>query len=45
VELNEILLYWFLFVSASALVGSFVGTLLALGTRALYKKIKKWMDN
>ena len=38
-ELNEILLYWFLFVSANALVGSFIGTLLALAARGLSKKI------
>lgn len=43
-DLNEILLYWFLFVLAGALVGSLIGTSLALAARGLYKKIKKWMD-
>lgn len=40
-ELSDIVLYWFLFVSVSALVGAFTGTLLALGVRAIFKK---WMD-
>ena len=40
-QLSDIVLYWFLFVSVSAMIGAFVGTLLALGVRGL---IKKWMD-
>lgn len=40
-ELSDIVLYWFLFVSVSALIGAFTGTLLALGVRAIFKK---WMD-
>ena len=40
-ELNDIVLYWFLFVSVSSLIGAFIGTLLALGARAL---TKKWTD-
>ena len=37
-ELNDIVLYWFLFVSVSSLIGAFIGTLLAFGARALTKK-------
>ena len=40
-ELTDIVLYWFLFVSVSSLIGAFTGTLLALGVRSLFKK---WMD-
>ncbi len=40
-ELNDIVLYWFLFVSVSSLIGAFIGTLLAFGARAL---TKKWME-
>lgn len=43
-ELSDIVLYWFLFVSVSSLIGAFTGTLLAFGARALYRKVKKWMD-
>ena len=43
-ELNEILLYWFLFASAGALVGSLIGTSLALAARGLYRKLKKWAE-
>lgn len=38
--MNDLLLYWFLFISISALIGAFIGTLLALGASALIKKIK-----
>lgn len=37
-ELNDIVLYWFLFVSVSSMIGAFIGTLLALGVRTLFKK-------
>ena len=40
-QLSDIVLYWFLFVSVSALIGAFTGTLLAFGVRSLFKK---WMD-
>lgn len=40
-QLSDIVLYWFLFVSVSSMIGAFVGTLLALGVRTLFKK---WMD-
>mgnify|MGYP000205456377 FL=1 len=40
-ELNDIVLYWFLFVSVSSMIGAFIGTLLAFGARAL---TKKWME-
>lgn len=40
-ELNDIVLYWFLFVSVSSMIGAFTGTLLALGVRGI---IKKWME-
>lgn len=42
--MNEILLYWFLYVASGAAVGAFVGTMVAFGVRELYKKIKKWME-
>lgn len=42
--MDTLLFVWWLFYFGGALVGSFVGTLLALGARQLYKKIKKWMD-
>ncbi len=35
---------WLVYWVSGAVVGSFIGTLLALGARALYRKIKKWMD-
>lgn len=35
---------WLIYWVSGAFVGSFFGTLTALGVRALYKKIKKWMD-
>lgn len=40
--MNDLLLLWWLFYVSGALVGAFFGTLLALGTRALFKKIVKW---
>lgn len=40
--MNDLLLYWFLFVSSSAFVGALLGTLAALGIRSLFKKIVKW---
>lgn len=40
--MNDLLLYWFLYVSTGAAVGAFIGTLLALGTRALFRKLIKW---
>jgi len=43
-ELNEILLYWFLYIASGAAVGSLVGTLVALGIRGLYRKLKNWTE-
>lgn len=42
--MNELLLYWFLYVSTGAAVGAFTGTLVALGVQALFKKIKGWRN-
>lgn len=42
--MNDLLLYWFLYVSTGAAVGAFIGTVVAFGVRALYRKVKKWMD-
>ena len=38
--MNQLLLYWFLFVG----FGAFAGTLLALATRGVYRKLKEWME-
>lgn len=43
--MNELLLYWFLYVSTGAAVGSMIGTLLALGIRNLARKIKDWTND
>jgi hypothetical protein len=43
--MNDLLLYWFLFVSSSAFVGALLGTLAALGVRRLYIKVKEWTNN
>ena len=40
--MNDLLLLWWLFYVGGGLVGAFIGTLLALGVRALFKKIAKW---
>lgn len=40
-QLSDIVLYWFLFVSIASAVGAFTGTLLALGVSKLFKK---WTD-
>lgn len=43
--MNDLLLYWFLYVSTGAAVGAFLGTLLALGVRELYRKLKNgWIN-
>lgn len=33
---------WLIYWVSGAVVGSFIGTLLALGVRALFKKMLKW---
>lgn len=43
-QLSDIVLYWFLFISISSMIGTFVGIMLAWGVRALHNKYKKWMD-
>ena len=40
--MNDLLLYWFLYVASGAAVGAFFGTLLALGVRTGTKKLYKW---
>lgn len=40
--MNDLLLYWFLYVSTGAMIGAFLGTLLAFGFAALTKKLIKW---
>jgi hypothetical protein len=40
--MNDLLLYWFMYVSTGAMVGAFIGTLLAFGIAALIKKLNKW---
>jgi uncharacterized membrane-anchored protein len=40
--MNDLLLYWFLYVSTGAAVGAMIGTLLAFGIRAGSTKLTKW---
>lgn len=35
---------WLIYWVSGAVVGSFVGTLLAFGFRALYRKVVKWYN-
>lgn len=35
---------WLIYWVSGAVVGSFVGTLLAFGVRALYRKVVKWYN-
>nr|DAY14182.1 MAG TPA: hypothetical protein [Caudoviricetes sp.] len=41
--MNELLKLWVLWYSSAALVGAFVGTMLAFGLRALYNKAKDYI--
>lgn len=41
--MNDLVLYWFLFVAVSAMIGSFLGTLLAWGVRGIVRRIVKWV--
>ena len=40
--MNDLVLYWFLFVAVSAMIGSFLGTLLAWAVRGIVRRIIKW---
>ena len=42
-QVNELLKLWVLWYSSAALVGAFVGTMLAFGVRALYNKAKDYI--
>lgn len=41
---NALWVLWLCYWVSGALVGSFLGTMLAWGVRSLYRKVKKWMD-
>lgn len=41
--MDTLLKLWLLWYSSAALVGAFVGTMLAFGVRALYNKIKDYI--
>lgn len=41
--MSDLLKFWVLWYSSAALVGAFVGTMLAFGVRALYNKAKDYV--